>query len=81
MKGNDDPLLLLIGTGKQDFREYLLASVASRYRVHLLCGAEPGWPRGYLAGWTVLDMDDTVDATQMCAAARELAAHQAVRAC
>ena len=24
MTGNDDPLLLLIGTGKQDFREYLL---------------------------------------------------------
>jgi len=78
MTGYDDPLLLLIGTGKQDFREYLLASVASRYRVHLLCGAEPGWPKSYLAGWTVLDMDDTVDATQMCAAARELAAHEAV---
>jgi biotin carboxylase len=78
MTGHDDPLLLLIGTGKQDFREYLLASVASRYRVHLLCGAEPGWSRGYLAGWTVLDMDDTIDATQMCAAARELAAHEAV---
>ena len=78
MTGHEDPLLLLIGTGKQDFREYLLASVASRYRVHLLCGAEPGWPRGYLAGWTVLDMDDTVDATQMCAVARELAAHEAV---
>jgi biotin carboxylase len=78
MKGGDDPLLLLIGTGKQVFREYLLASIASRYRVHLLCGAEPGWPRGYLAGWTVLDMEDTIDATTMCAAARELAAHQAV---
>ena len=78
MTGYDDPLLLLIGTGKQDFREYLLASVASRYRVHLLCGAEPGWPKSYLAGWTVLDMDDTVDATQMCAAARELAAREAV---
>jgi biotin carboxylase len=76
--GQDDPLLVLIGTGGQAYREYLLASIASRYRVHLLCDAEPEWPRGYLAGWTVLDMDDTIDATAMCAAARELAAHQAV---
>ena len=76
----DEPLLLLIGTGKQAFREYLLASVASRYRVHLLCGAEPGWPRGYLDGWTVLSsMDDTIDATQMCAAARDLAARERIR--
>jgi biotin carboxylase len=78
--GKDEPLLLLIGTGKQAFREYLLASIASRYRVHLLCGAEPGWPRGYLDGWTVLSsMDDTIDATQMCAAARDLAARETVR--
>jgi biotin carboxylase len=76
--GEDDPLLIVIGTGKQAFREYLLSSIASRYRVHLLCGAEPGWARGYLAGWTVLDMDDTIDASQMCAAAREVAAKQTV---
>jgi biotin carboxylase len=78
--GKDDPLLLLIGTGGKGFREYLLASIAARYRVHLLCGAEPGWPRGYLDGWTVIDsMDDTIDATQMCAAARDLAARESVR--
>ena len=78
--GKDEPLLLLIGTGKQAFREYLLASIASRYRVHLLCGAEPGWPRGYLDGWTVLSsMDDTIDAAQMCAAARDLAARETIR--
>jgi biotin carboxylase len=78
--GKDDPLLLLIGTGGKGFREYLLASIATRYRVHLLCGAEPGWPRGYLDGWTVIDsMDDTIDATQMCAAARDLAARESIR--
>jgi biotin carboxylase len=75
----DDPLLLVIGTGGQAFREYLLASIASRYRVHLLCGAEPGWPRGYLDGWTVLDMQDTIDAAPMCAAARDLAARETVQ--
>jgi carbamoylphosphate synthase large subunit len=80
LAGKDDPLLLIIGTGKQSFREYLLASIASRYRVHLLCGAPPGWPRGYLDGWSLIDaMDDTIDATQMCAAARELAARDTVR--
>ncbi|MDQ2814649.1 MAG: ATP-grasp domain-containing protein [Actinomycetota bacterium] len=77
--GKNDPLVLLIGTGRQAFREYLLASIASRYRVHLLCGAEPGWPRGYLDGWTVLDMDDTIDAAPMCAAAAELAARETVQ--
>ncbi|MGD0606389.1 MAG: ATP-grasp domain-containing protein [Streptosporangiaceae bacterium] len=75
----DDPLLLVIGTGGQAYREYLLASIATRYRVHLLCGAEPGWSRGYLDGWTVLDMDDTIDAAPMCAAARDLAAREPVQ--
>ena len=75
----DDPVLIVISTGKAAFREYLLSSIATRYRVHLLCGAEPTWAKGYLAGWTVLDMDDTMDATQMCAAARELATREAVR--
>jgi carbamoylphosphate synthase large subunit len=75
---DDPPLLLLIGTGGQAYREYLLSSIASRYRVHLFCDAEPEWTRKYLAGWTVLDMDSTTDATPMCAAARELTARDPV---
>jgi biotin carboxylase len=71
------PLLLIIGTGKRDYREYLLASISTRYRVHLLLWAEPGWERDYLAGWTVLSREtETVDAAEMIAAARELAARE-----
>ena len=33
------PLLLLIATGGRDYREYLLRSIATRYRVHLILGA------------------------------------------
>lgn len=68
------PLLLVIGTGDRAYREYLLRSIGSRYRVHLLLGSEPTWEREHAAGWTVLDMADTVGAEPMVAAAREVAA-------
>ena len=62
--------LLVVGTGGRAYREYLLASLATRYAVHLLTGAEPDWERPYLRGWTVLDMADTVGAGDMVTAAR-----------
>lgn len=70
----DRPLLLVMATGVgRVYREYLLASMSSRYRLHLLAGADPGWERPYFTGWTVLsNMQETVDAGEMCAAAREL---------
>ncbi len=73
------PLLLLISTGGRNYREYLLRSISSQYRVHLFLGAEPSWELGYVDGWTVLDgMADTIGADEMCAAALRLAAAQAV---
>jgi biotin carboxylase len=66
------PRLLVIGTGGRAYREYLLASIGARCQVHLLLGAEPTWEREHIAGWTVLDMADTVGADAMIAAAREL---------
>ena len=39
------PRLLVIGTGGQAYREYLLASIGARYDVHLFLGAEPTWER------------------------------------
>ena len=73
------PLLLVIGTGGQDYREYLLRSISTGYRIHLFLGAEPTWERGYLAGWTVLqDMADTISGAEMSAAALELAAREPV---
>jgi hypothetical protein len=72
---DDAPLLLLIVTGRQCYREYLLRSISSRYRVHLLLGADPSWEQDYITGWTVLkDTQETIDAEEMSAAARKLAA-------
>jgi len=65
--------LLLIGTGRRQFREYLLRSIATEYQVHLLLWAEPTWEREYAHGWTVLDrVTETMDADDMIAAARAL---------
>jgi biotin carboxylase len=64
--------LLVVGTGGRAYREYLLASIGARYEVHLLLGAEPTWEREHVAGWTVLDMADTLGAEPMIAAARAL---------
>jgi hypothetical protein len=73
------PLLLVLGTGSRNYREYLLASISTRYRIHLLLGAEPTWEQDYLTGWTVLtQMGETIDATEMIAAAGALAADRRV---
>jgi biotin carboxylase len=69
---DDRPRLLLIGTGGRQYREYLLRSIGRRYRVHLLMGAEPTWEREHVTGWTVLDLSDTIDATDLCEIARKL---------
>jgi hypothetical protein len=72
----DSPLLLVIGTGDRNYRDYLLRSIHTRYRVHLVLGAEPSWEREYVAGWTVLDMADTIGADHMIEAAREVIARE-----
>ncbi len=77
--GDHRPLLLMISAGGRAYREYLLTSVGERYRVHLLLGAEPGWERGHLSGWTVLDMADTIGADHLIAAARRVAADEPVQ--
>ncbi|MEO6704200.1 MAG: ATP-grasp domain-containing protein [Jatrophihabitantaceae bacterium] len=70
--------LLVISTGDRHYREYLLASIADHYRVHLILGAEPTWEHAYIDGWTVLDFTDTIGAEPMIAAAKELAAREQV---
>jgi hypothetical protein len=60
------PRLLLVGSGMQTYRQYLLESISTAFDVHLLHTAEPTWERPYLAGWTVLP--STVDGPAMAAA-------------
>src|SRR5262245_11588752 len=70
---SEHPLLLVVGTGGRNYREYLLRSIGSRYRIHLLLGAEPTWELPYITSWTVLNnMADTIDATEMIEAARRV---------
>jgi biotin carboxylase len=66
----DRPALLVIATGARLYREYLLRSIAKRYRVHLFLSAPPTWEREYVTGATVLE--STLDVVALRAAAREL---------
>jgi biotin carboxylase len=62
------PHLLLISTGARAFREYLMQSIATEYRIHLFTTAAPTWELPYLAGWTIVG--STLDADEMIGAAR-----------
>ncbi len=64
------PALLVIGTGLRSYREYLLRSISSQFRIHLFHTAEPSWEKDYLTGWTVLP--STADGPAMAEAARTL---------
>jgi biotin carboxylase len=64
------PLLLLIATGMRSYREYLLRSIGTEFRVHLFHTAEPTWEREYLTGWTVVP--DSWDGPAMAATATVL---------
>jgi biotin carboxylase len=62
------PALLLIGSGERVWREYMLRSMASRYRLHLFSPRPATWETDYVEGCTVLD---TLDVAAMVAAARD----------
>jgi biotin carboxylase len=64
-----DPVLLVMGSGDQRFREYLLESAASRYPLWLFDPDPATWQRPHIAGSTTLDVFDPAAAT---AAAAEL---------
>lgn len=78
MTEDDRPLLLVIATGGREYREYLLRSIATRYRVHLLLGREPNWELAYIVGSSTVDMTDTIGATALIEAARAVAATEPV---
>ncbi|MEZ0089551.1 ATP-grasp domain-containing protein [Streptacidiphilus sp. EB129] len=70
------PLLLLVASGWQLFREYLLSSISTEYRVHMFHSTEPSWEQQYLDGWTVLP--STLDGPAMAEAALRLSGEQQV---
>ncbi|MEO6504270.1 MAG: ATP-grasp domain-containing protein [Jatrophihabitantaceae bacterium] len=64
------PHLLVVSTGDRGFREYLLAGIATRCRIHLFLAAPPEWEAGHIDAATVLT--DSLDAEEMIEAARRL---------
>lgn len=48
------PLLVVIATGPQQYREYLFASLRTGYRIHLLHTAAASWEQPYLVGSDVV---------------------------
>jgi biotin carboxylase len=71
-----DGVILVLGSGHQQFREYLLAAAARRGAVWLFDPAEPTWQKPHITGATVLDVFDPEAAV---AAARELVRDTPVR--
>lgn len=70
------PLLLLVSSGDRTYREYVLQSVTSRYRLWLLQPEPVTWEVPYISGHTSVD---TYDRAQAVDAARQVAAEEEVR--
>jgi biotin carboxylase len=68
--GTERPHLLVVATGMRLFREYILRSIAPKYRIHMFLHAEPTWEKEYIEGWTVLET--TLDADLLVASAKKL---------
>ncbi|MEV6976020.1 ATP-grasp domain-containing protein [Kitasatospora sp. NPDC093806] len=66
-----DGVLLVMGSGHQQYREYLLASAAEVAPVWLFDPQPPTWQQPYIQGSTVFDVFDPVEAVLR---AKELAA-------
>jgi biotin carboxylase len=66
----------VVGTGSRSYREYLLASLAPHYRMHLIIGHQADWERRYAEGWSVVDFADTIDGEEMILAAKQAAADE-----
>ncbi len=55
---HDDGIVLVVGSGAQLYREYLLAEACKRHRLWLLDAAEPTWQRPYVVGASVVELLD-----------------------
>lgn len=71
VRAEERPRLLVVATGWQVYREYLLRSIGERFRIHLFHVAEPTWEKAHIAGWTVLP--STIDGPAMAEEALRVA--------
>jgi biotin carboxylase len=78
----DEGVVLLVGSGRQPYREYLLAGAARRRRLWLLEAGEPTWQTRYVAGTTVVPPLDAArgvpDRERLVEAAVQVAAERQV---
>ncbi len=58
MAGNDDGVVLLVGSGWRPYREYLLQGLARRTELWLLDGQPATWQAPYIVGGSVVGMLD-----------------------
>lgn len=68
-------VLLVIGSGDQLYREYMLASAAGEHPLWLIDDKKPTWQTPYLDGWSVADIGDPV---VLLAAARQVASQSRI---
>jgi biotin carboxylase len=61
---DEEPILLVMGSGDRRFREYLLASASRRNRLWLFDPDSATWQRPYIVGESVFDVFDPAAATQ-----------------
>ena len=57
-RSNDDGVVLLIGSGRRAYRQYLIAGLASRAPLWLIDEEPATWQAGYLAGSSVVGLLD-----------------------
>lgn len=72
---NQRPLLIVISTGPQKYREYLFSAIQRFYRLHLINTQPPTWESKYLVGSTVIP---STDIEHVSRAAQEIAARATV---
>ena len=70
------PLILVIATGWQVYREYLLRSIGERFRIHLFHVAEPTWETAHITGSTVVP--STIDGPALAEEAVRLNAREPI---
>ncbi len=80
---SEDGVVLVVGSGRGTYREYLLAGAAARAPLWLLDSDEPTWQRPYIVGAEVVAMIDEAgfipDQARLIDAAIRLAGQREVR--
>ncbi|MBN1172389.1 MAG: hypothetical protein JXA67_09460, partial [Micromonosporaceae bacterium] len=70
------PTLLLVGSGRQGFREYIMDAISADHRIALITGGRCTWQRPYIVDYEPAELSDVpalLRAAMALAARNELA--------